>query len=389
MSDATTNPGHAVPEAAPQVKADDKRPSRLGRGLSSLMGSAISVTPPAPAISSGDVPRGTSQVGPDVPLPTSAEVPRGTSDGGTTPADLELVWLDLTQVWPNRHQPRTHFDQEKLAELADSIRTHGVMQPVVVRPRPRDGSEQVGYELIAGERRWRAAQLAGIPALPAVIRDLDDEASAELALVENLQREDLNPIERAEALNRLNRDFGLTHEQIGEKIGLKRSSVSNLLRLLELGEAIRLKIAQGVFSMGHARALLGADSPEIQERVANSIEGLGGLSVRQAEELIRYENGIAAGEDLDAPVWHPEHPHGKIDGSGTPVPNSAGAKTSRKSDPAKSGWIQDLERQMSESLTTKVSIRPGRKPGMGQVTIHYHSLEDFDALLAKLGVQPQ
>ncbi|MEM7576150.1 MAG: ParB/RepB/Spo0J family partition protein [Planctomycetota bacterium] len=303
-------------------------------------------------------------------------------------AELELVWLDLTEVSPNPHQPRTHFDDGKLDELAGSIRTHGVMQPVVVRLRSNDVGVQGGYELIAGERRWRAAQRAGIPALPAIIRDLDDESSAELALVENLQREDLNPIERAEALHVLHADFGLTHEQIGQKVGLKRSSVSNLLRLLELGSSLRTKVASGELTMGHARALLGASSMAIQDRAAALIDTLGGITVRQSEELIRYENALIGGEDqdIDIPVWHPD---AQADGGvprGTPA-SVTGQKAA--SGPGKSEWIQDLERQMSQALTTKVAIRPGRKNGSGQVTIQYHSLEDFDALLEKLGVKPE
>ncbi|MEM8781355.1 MAG: ParB/RepB/Spo0J family partition protein [Planctomycetota bacterium] len=381
-----------MPDAAPAntEKSEDKRPSRLGRGLSSLMGSAVPVSPPPtaiPAVSSAPVAESTG------------EVPRGTSSPAEPElqakpeahAELELVWLDLADVSPNPHQPRTHFDEDKLDELAESIRVHGIMQPVVVRPRAErpgevsaEASAGVKYELIAGERRWRAAQRAGVPALPAIIRDLDDEASAELALVENLQREDLNPIERAEALFVLNNDFGLTHEQIGVKVGLKRSSVTNLLRLLDLGPALRAKVASGELTMGHARTLLGAESMVVQDRAAELIDRLDGITVRQAEELIRYENARAAGNSPEAPAWHPDA------GSAEGVPRGTSASSENKhSGPQKSEWIQDLERQMSQALTTKVAIRPGRKNGTGQVTIHYHSLEDFDALLDKLGVQPE
>ncbi|MEM1097330.1 MAG: ParB/RepB/Spo0J family partition protein [Planctomycetota bacterium] len=293
----------------------------------------------------------------------------------------------MTRVSPNPHQPRQEFDQDKLAELTESIRTHGVMQPVVVRPRRGLGRAVEGYELIAGERRWRAAQIAGLPALPAIVRELDDEASAELALVENLQREDLNPIERAEALHALHTQFGLTHEQIGEKVGLKRSSVSNLLRLLELGPAIRQQVALGTLTMGHARALLGATSLKVEDRALRVIEVMDGITVRQAEELIRYENAIEAGEEAEPPAWHPDCSGQTIEMNvprGTPSVNPSVGPDANKSE-----WIRDLERQMSETLTTKVTIRPSRKKGSGQVTIHYHSLEDFDGLLDRLGVKPE
>ncbi|MEM9753305.1 MAG: ParB/RepB/Spo0J family partition protein, partial [Planctomycetota bacterium] len=362
-----------------------KRPSRLGRGLSSLMGPAVAVpTAPPPAQPTDSVPAAPIS---DVPRETLASSVASASDTSPTEhAELELVWLDLARVSPNPHQPRQEFDQDKLAELADSIRTHGVMQPVVVRPRRGLDRAVEGYELIAGERRWRAAQIAGLPALPAIVRDLDDEASAELALVENLQREDLNPIERAEALHALHIQFGLTHEQIGEKVGLKRSSVSNLLRLLELGPALRQQVALGTLTMGHARALLGATSPEVEDRALRVIEAMDGVTVRQAEDLIRYENAIEAGEEAEPPAWHPDwsSPISTDVPRGTPSANSSFGPDAKKSE-----WIRDLERQMSETLTTKVTIRPSRKKGSGQVTIHYHSLEDFDGLLDRLGVKPE
>lgn len=209
---------------------------KLGRGLSSLLGAPVQIQ--AAGLSAGPAAR---QTAPELVL----EVKEPSADG------TALQSIPVEQVVPNRRQPRTDFDNTSLAALAESIKTAGLMQPIMVRP---SGS---GFELIAGERRWRAAKLIGLKLIPAVVRAVDDQTAAELAIIENVQREDLNPIERAKALRSLADEFALTHQQIAEKVGLDRTSVSNLLRLSELDASTSDHVRAGRLSQGHAKALLG------------------------------------------------------------------------------------------------------------------------------------
>ncbi|MBI4463346.1 MAG: ParB/RepB/Spo0J family partition protein [Acidobacteria bacterium] len=188
--------------------------------------------------------------------------------------------IELTRITPNPYQARQHFHPERLRELSESIKAHGVVQPVVVR---QQGDR---YTLIAGERRWRAAQLAGLATVPAIVRQVPENHILELTLIENIQREDLNPIETAEAFARLTREAGLTHEQIAERTGKDRATVTNLLRLLKLPEEVRRRVATGELSMGHARALLALPTEAAQKALAARIVTQG-LSVRQAEMLVR------------------------------------------------------------------------------------------------------
>lgn len=330
-----------------------KKTNRLGKGLSSLMATPVSVVPASPpevsAPSESTVPPKVSQPTEKVttPEPPTTDVPRGTpaDDGG-------LVHLPIDTLHPNPRQPRQAFAPEALQQLADSIQTHGMMQPVVVRPTRRGG-----YEIVAGERRWRAAKLAGLTALPALIREIDNRQSAEWALVENLQREDLNPIERAEAFHQLAEEFGQAHDQIARQVGLNRSTVTNLLRLLKLDAGVRQLVADDLLSMGHARALAGVANGPVQLSLAERCVREG-WSVRQMEAAIRQQ--------ADTPKTS----------LGKPV-----------SPAKKSAWIADLERQVAEQLGTKVVIKPGRKKGAGTVSIDYHSLDAFDALLDRLGVK--
>jgi len=264
-----------------------KRPSRLGRGLSSLMSSpaAVAVAPAATA----------SVPAPALALASVPAVPAGgQAVGGGVSAVAELADVDprqggyasvaVTSISPNPQQPRRRFEESSLKRLAASIQSEGMLQPVVVRPTGGGG-----YELVAGERRWRAAGLAEIETIPVFIKAMDDRQLAEWALIENLQREDLNPMERADAFGRLGEAFGLSHEQIAERVGLERSTVTNLLRLLKLVPEVREMVACGTLSMGQARALAGVESPVDQLSLAEQALK-DGQSVRQVEAAVRTAN---------------------------------------------------------------------------------------------------
>lgn len=259
---------------------------------------------------------------------------------------------------PNPFQPRRHFDPEGLEELRSSIQNHGLLQPVVVR-RVAGGM----FELIAGERRWRAAKLAGLDELPAMVREeVPDRDMLELALVENVQRKSLDAIEKAEGYHAMMRELSLTQEQVADKVGLKRSSVANHLRLLTLPEEVQDAVRTGRLSMGHARTLVGLpDAAEVLSFM-NRIE-TEGLSVRQAEAMVRG--------DLD-PVT-PVEPEVAAESSATPpreiVPRAP--------------WIADVEERLREHLGTKVEIKNG-KEYRGQIVIDYYQREDLDRLIEML-----
>ncbi len=251
--------------------------------------------------------------------------------------------LPLDLISPGQYQPRSVFDTERLEDLASSIRKQGVIQPVVVRARKDDK-----YELIAGERRWRAAQLAGIDVIPAIIRKVPDEIAIAMALVENIQREDLNPIEEATALRRLVDEFQMTHQEAGDAVGRSRSAVSNLLRLLELSEEVRELVDARHLEMGHARALLSLD-PKLQAKAAREVVAKG-LSVRETEQLVRrYKN--------------------------PPKPQSAFR------DPD----IQHLEDRLAEKLCAKVKLSYNGR-GKGKMVIAYNSADELDGILEQLGL---
>jgi len=255
-----------------------------------------------------------------------------------------LRHLPIEQIHRGRYQPRRHFDPEALQELADSISAQGLVQPVVVRPADD------GWELIAGERRWRAAQLAGLSELPAIVRHLDEQAAAAVSLIENIQREDLNPLEEAGAIGRLVRDFELTHQQVAEAVGRSRAAVSNLLRLLDLDEAVKQRVEAGELEMGHARALLGLSAEqqrEIAKRVAERH-----LTVRATEQLVRR----ALGE------------------GGKPRPTRE-----RRKDPD----TRRLEDDLSQRLGAAVQLQPGRSGG-GKLQISYNSAEELEGILAHI-----
>lgn len=262
--------------------------------------------------------------------------------GGDEPPRETLTTLAVSRIRPGKYQPRTKMDQEALAELASSIKSQGLMQPLLVRPVERDR-----YELIAGERRWRAAQMAGLDEVPALVRDVPDEAALAMALIENIQRENLNPMEEASGLQRLIDEFKMSHEQAADAVGRSRSATTNLLRLLKLTKQVQAMVMEGVLDMGHARAILsldGARQVEAAKRVAAR-----GMSVREAEALVaRMLRGNAS-------------------------------RQRRKPDRD----LARLEEETSERLGTTVEIRPGRK-GSGKLIIRYSNLDHLDQLLRKL-----
>jgi ParB family transcriptional regulator, chromosome partitioning protein len=246
-----------------------------------------------------------------------------------------------------RYQPRTNMDEASLQDLAASIKSQGLMQPILVRPVNRAG-EDARYEIIAGERRWRAAKIAGLAEVPVLVRDVPDSSALAMALIENIQREDLNPLEEANGVRRLVEEFKLTHQEAADAIGRSRAATTNLLRLLQLQQAVQQLVQDGRLEMGHARALLGLDGRR-QEDTARSVAERG-LSVRETEQLVH---------DLLNPP----------------------AKSRRKARPDRD--VARLEEEVSGELGTSVEIRPGRK-GAGKLVIHYASPEHLDDLLARL-----
>jgi len=257
----------------------------------------------------------------------------------------------IEEIAPSPEQPRRRFGEAELEELAASIRAHGVIQPLIVRARP----EGEGYFLIAGERRWRASQRAGLERVPVVVQNVDSEQAFERALVENLQRSDLNPIEEAEAYNRLTDEFGHTQEQIATRVGKERSSVANAMRLLKLPKSVRAMVEEGDLAMGHARALLSLKRvPEI-ETVARTVMAKG-LSVRATEALVRTRVG--------------------------------GESDKKKTPPArKSAAVRDLEDRLAKSLGAQVTLTEAKataKKRSGRIEIRYRDLDDLDRLLKRL-----
>ena len=275
----------------------------LGRGLDALLGA----DEPAAAAASGDV----------------------------------LASLPIDALQPGRFQPRAHIGQEGLAELAESIKAQGVMQPILARPL---GAGR--YEIVAGERRWRAARMAGLATVPALVRDVPDRNALAIALIENLQREDLNPLDEAKGLKRLTEEFGMTHAEAAEAVGRTRAAVTNALRLLELAPPVQELLREGKLDMGHARALLALPALRqidlAREAVARH------LSVRQVEKRV----------------------------AGLTARPAARARSDRD--------VARLEDELSGQLGTTVSIRTGAKPGSGKLIIHYTSLDQLEALLNRL-----
>lgn len=321
-----------------------KKPARLGRGLSALVGT----TPPV---------RVEATQPESVPPSEPAAEPRSIPNG--------LQTLPVDQIRANPNQPRRRFDADALLALAESIRQDGVLQPVVVRADP-DGR---GYELVAGERRLRATRLAGLDTIPAVVRAVDDRASAELALIENLQRADLNPVERALAFRTLADRYQLTHAQIGERVGLDRVSVSNHLRLLELDEEILGMVADGRLGFGHARALLGITDAERRSSVAR-------LAAEESWSVRAVERASADGSETAQPVVTDEQ---------TQKVNSSSVAGVQQTQSRARAVLDDMEKRLGEHLGTRVTLRTDRSGQRGTLTLEFYSLDQFDGLLERLG----
>jgi ParB family transcriptional regulator, chromosome partitioning protein len=273
-----------------------------------------------------------------------------TEPGPQSDNEAQQKDIAIADVVRGRYQPRREFDQESLEELAASIKAQGLMQPIVVRPRA-----QGGFELIAGERRWRASQLAGLARIPAVVKDVSDEQASAMALIENIQREDLNPLEEAFALQRLKDEFNLTQQQVADAIGKSRVAVTNLLRLLNLAPPVRDMLQAGAIEMGHARALLSLTSLD-QERFAHEVANRQ-LSVRQTEALVRQR--------LEAPA-------------------SANAGTARGAAPeSRDRDTIRLEQELSERIGAPVRIAHSAS-GRGQLQISYTNLDELQGILKHL-----
>lgn len=265
-------------------------------------------------------------------------------------AKEELREIDIDLIDPNNVQPRTRFDEAQLEELAQSIRTNGVVQPILVR-KINSGR----YQIVAGERRWRAAQRAGLQAIPSVVRDVPDDKMLELALIENIQRQELNAIEEAYAYKRLIETFGLTQETVAQRVGRDRTFVTNYLRLLRLPSDIQQLVEESKLSMGHARALLGIDDPEKQRQIARSVIDKS-LSVRETEKLVKR---FIEGTDLVAPA---------------PTPAA-------KADDAN---IRSAEVKLRRRLSTQVRIIPNQTGVGGKLEVQYYSSDDLQRIYALL-----
>jgi ParB family chromosome partitioning protein len=288
-----------------------KKLKGLGRGLDALLGGDAHDTPAAPAGSPSSLP--------------------------------------VTRIQAGKYQPRTRMDDGSLSELAASIKSQGIMQPVLVRPI--SGAGEIGYEIIAGERRFRAAQLAGLEEIPVLVREVDDQNAAAMALIENIQREDLNPLEEAQGIARLISEFDFTHEQAANAVGRSRSAVSNLLRLVNLAQPVQTMLMAGDIDMGHARALLAVDAAS-QIALANQVIAKR-LSVRETEKLVARSL-----EEQNAPA--------------------AAARQKEKS-----GDIVRLEEELSDRLATPVVFKMGPK-GRGQMVIDFADLDVLESVLARL-----
>jgi ParB family chromosome partitioning protein len=273
----------------------------------------------------------------DALLPKNKEV---------APPKTGLEEISIEFIQPGKYQPRAYFAEESIAELSDSIKAQGIIQPIVLR---RIAEER--YEIIAGERRWRAAQLAGLAKVPAVIRNVDDDSALAMSLIENIQREDLNPLEEAAALQRLVDDFQFTHQEVADAVGKSRSAVTNTLRLTQLSPTVAEMLVSGDLEMGHARALLTLEAKE-QVVVAKQVVARG-LNVRQTEGLIRAARKFKANE----PLKYPQD-----------------ADTKR------------LEQNLGQTLGQPVQIRHSKK-GAGKLVISYSSLDELDGILSKMGYQ--
>jgi len=320
---------------------------RLGRGLTSLISAPVEIDVEPEAEESGE-----AAASPEAK--PAVEVENKPTPEPAAGAGPDILSIPLSEVHPRSGQPRQTFDEASLGQLAASIRQAGLMQPILVRP-----GTSGGYEIIAGERRWRAARSLNLATIPAIVRNLDDERCAEWSLIENLQREDLNPIDRAEAFQRLIDEFSLTHQDVAERVSLDRSSVTNHLRLNELDASCKEMVRSGALSMGHAKALLGIanieDRVSMAERVARE-----SWSVRELERRVKAgDEAKSAKSSAEASGGVPAHPQ-----------------------------LEALQRRLGDHLGTKVKIVTGRKKGQGRLVIEFYDFDQFDGLLRTLNFDP-
>ncbi|MBK8676626.1 MAG: ParB/RepB/Spo0J family partition protein [Cellvibrionales bacterium] len=312
---------------------------KLGKGLDALLGSALKKTQPEEHTSTEAIAAAIAAA------PTIAMADK-------TPKDGQLVKLPVEWLQRGKYQPRRDIDQEALQELANSIKAQGVMQPIVVRPVSNAEKPAARYEIIAGERRWRATQLAGLDTIPAVVREVGDDAAIAMALIENIQRENLNPIEEAVALQRLKDQFELTHQEVADAVGKSRVTVTNLLRLMSLTDEVRRMLERGDLEMGHARALLGL-AENAQRDAAKSVADKG-LSVRQTEALVRNIQ---------------QQPEAN--------------KASKNVEPELNPDIRRLQTDLSEKIGVPVQVLHSNK-GSGKLVLRYNSLDELDGILAHI-----
>lgn len=295
-----------------------EQPRRLGRGLSSLIST-------------------------DIQPPQEQSGLRLTPGPETGP---RLTELPLDQITPNPLQPRKLFDDRSINQLAASIKERGTLQPVIVRPASS------GFQLVAGERRWRAARLAGATHIPAIVRYASDGDALELALIENLHREDLNPVERAEAYLEIKKRVNISNDDLADRLGEDRSTVANYLRVLDLPQDVLDMLADGRLSMGHGRAILGVADPRLRSTLARTAAEQG-WSVRQTKARVRAISEGAA----------------------------------RRATKVRRATVSDVERRLTEAVGTRVSIVEGRKQGTGRIVIEYYSLDDFERIADRLGME--
>ena len=320
-----------------------KRKRRLGKGLNSLLTKAVEVSPPKPE---------SAEVVVENKEPNRVDLGRAALGALSNESPEGLVYVLTEQIVPNPRQPRQVFDEEGLTALAESINTAGLMQPIMVR----HSSDPEQFEIIAGERRWRAAQLAGLQQIPTILRELDDKTSAEWALIENLQREDLNPIDKAEAFDRLIVDFNATQKEISIQLGIDRSSVANFLRLNDLEPFAKDAVRDGRLTMGHAKVLLGIPDVTACKAIARKCATLQ-WSVRELERQLQKKSKK------------------KDVGDQTPNPHEM--------------FMENLSDQLGEYLGTQVSIAVGKKKGTGKMTISFYSNEQFEGILDTFHFTPK
>ncbi|HMB76892.1 MAG TPA: ParB/RepB/Spo0J family partition protein [Kiloniellaceae bacterium] len=331
MAPTTRTEAKSLEELSAALGGEKEKRSNLGRGLAALFGEAES-------------------------KPAESEPQRAAKR------------MPLEHLHPNRYQPRRHFDKEALGQLADSIRENGVLQPILVRPHAEKAGE---FEIVAGERRWRAAQIARVHDIPVMVRDLSDAQALEIAVLENVQREDLTPLEEADGYRRLMEEFSYTQEKVAQTLGKSRSHIANALRLLTLPAAVKSLLEAGEISAGHARALVSVDAAE---SLAKEIVSAG-LSVRQTEKLIQDRRGAA----------------GRVKGA-----RSGGRRKSvsepNAATPDKDADTLALERELSAMLGLEVAITmlgAGEDDERGMLTINYDTLDQLDDVLRRLNISPE